>query len=73
MVSFFGHSLLSPMQWRMALATLAVALAEEYYEGLTRLSVAPAWLRTVAFVVALWMIVLFRASDESIPFVYFQF
>ncbi len=68
-----GHSLLTAMQWRIVFVVLAVALIEEYYEGLTRLILAPGWVRTVAFVLALWAIVLFRASDQAIPFVYFQF
>ena len=68
-----GHSLLTAMQWRIVLVVLAVALVEEYYEGLTRLTLAPGWVRTVAFVLALWAIVIFRASDQAIPFVYFQF
>ena len=68
-----GHVLLSTSQWCMALAALAVAFSEEYYGTLARLAQAPAWLRTVAFVLALWAIVMFRATDQSIPFVYFQF
>ena len=68
-----GHVLLSTMQWSMALAALAAALAEEYYGAFARLALAPAAVRTAAFVLALWVIVMFRASDQSIPFVYFQF
>jgi alginate O-acetyltransferase complex protein AlgI len=68
-----GHVLLSTTQLSMALAALVVAFAEEYYGALERLALAPAAVRTAAFVLALWAIVMFRASDQSIPFVYFQF
>lgn len=68
-----GHSLLSPWQWRMAIFSLLVALAEEYGGTLTRLSFSPVWARTLAVVVALLMIELFSATEQTIPFVYFQF
>jgi alginate O-acetyltransferase complex protein AlgI len=68
-----GHSLLSPWQWRMAILSLIVALAEEYRGALTRLSMSPAWVRTLAVVVALLVIELFSATEQTIPFVYFQF
>lgn len=68
-----GHSLLGPLHWRLALGALVVALAEEYWGALTRLALSPAWLRTVAAVIALLAIEMFSASDRAIPFVYFQF
>ncbi len=68
-----GVSLLSPIQWQLALATLLIALAEEYRQILTRLAQSPAWARTLAAVIALLAIEIFTASDQSIPFVYFQF
>jgi len=68
-----GVSLLSPIQWQLALATLLIALAEEYGQVLTRLAQSPAWARTLAAVIALLAIEIFTASDQSIPFVYFQF
>ena len=68
-----GSSLLSPWQWRLAILTLAIALAEEYGQVLTRLPRAPLWMRTTAAVIALLVIELFIATDQSIPFVYFQF
>jgi D-alanyl-lipoteichoic acid acyltransferase DltB (MBOAT superfamily) len=68
-----GKSLLSTWQWRLAIFSLVVALAEEYGDALTRLTRAPAWARSVAFVVALLAIELFSATDQTIPFVYFQF
>jgi alginate O-acetyltransferase complex protein AlgI len=68
-----GASLLSPLQLKLIVATLAVALAEEYGGALTRLTASPLWVRTAATVVALMAIELFTASDQSIPFVYFQF
>jgi len=52
---------------------LLVALAEEYGGMLTRLTVSPAWARTLAVVVALLVIELFSATEQTIPFVYFQF
>ena len=68
-----GHSLLSTWQWRLAIFALVIALLEEYGGLLTRLTVAPAWARTVAVVVALLAIELFSATEQTIPFVYFQF
>ena len=68
-----GRSLLSPWQWRLAVLTLAIALAEEYWQALSRLAESSVWVRTAAAVIALLVIELFTASDQSIPFVYFQF
>ena len=68
-----GRSLLGPWQWRLALLGLLVALAEEFRGMLTRLAVSPAWARTLALVAALLIIELFSATEQTIPFVYFQF
>jgi D-alanyl-lipoteichoic acid acyltransferase DltB (MBOAT superfamily) len=68
-----GESLLSTTQVVLITVTLVVALAEEYEGALTRLSASPLWIRTAATVAALLAIELFTASDQSIPFVYFQF
>jgi alginate O-acetyltransferase complex protein AlgI len=68
-----GHSLLSLWQWRIAILSLIVALAEEYRGVLTRLTVSPVWARTLAVVAALLVIELFSATEQTIPFVYFQF
>ena len=68
-----GHSLLTSLQWQMAILTLIVALAEEYRGVLSRLAESPAWVRTLAAVAALLAIELFSATDQTIPFVYFQF
>jgi alginate O-acetyltransferase complex protein AlgI len=68
-----GKSLLSALDFKLALAALLVALAEEYGSVLTRLAESPLWVRTAATVVALLAIELFTATDRSIPFVYFQF
>ena len=68
-----GLSLLSSWQWRLAILTLGIAVAEEYWQWLTRLAQAPGWVRTAAAVIALLVIELFTATDQSIPFVYFQF
>jgi alginate O-acetyltransferase complex protein AlgI len=68
-----GRSLLSSWQWRLATVTLVIALAEEYSQWLTRLAQSPFWVRTAAAVIALLVVELFTATDQSIPFVYFQF
>jgi len=68
-----GHSLLTPWQWRMAIFALVVALVEEYRGGLTKLTVSPVWVRTAAVVIVLLAIELFSATEQTIPFVYFQF
>ena len=68
-----GRSLLDPWQWRLALATLALAIAEEYWQAISRLASSPAWVRTAAAVAVLLAIELFSATDQNIPFVYFQF
>ncbi len=70
---FPGHSLLTPWQLRMAIFAFVVALAEEYRGLLSRLTLSPAWARTVAVIVALLAIELFSATEQTIPFVYFQF
>jgi D-alanyl-lipoteichoic acid acyltransferase DltB (MBOAT superfamily) len=68
-----GEFLMTSVQVHLAAATLVIALAEEYGGVLTTLSQAPAWARTIAAVCALLAIELFTASDQSIPFVYFQY
>jgi alginate O-acetyltransferase complex protein AlgI len=69
-----GNRLLAPVEIDLAVAALAVALAEEYGGVLTRFGTqAPLWARTAATVAALLAIELFTASDRAIPFVYFQF
>jgi D-alanyl-lipoteichoic acid acyltransferase DltB (MBOAT superfamily) len=68
-----GEFLMTSVQVHLAIATLLIALAEEYNGVLTKLSQGPAWARTAAAVSALLALELFTASDQSIPFVYFQF
>jgi alginate O-acetyltransferase complex protein AlgI len=68
-----GQMLLNPVQVKLAAATLLIALAEEYRGALTWLTQSPAWLRTAAVVLTLLAIEIFTASDQSLPFVYFQF
>jgi alginate O-acetyltransferase complex protein AlgI len=68
-----GKSLLSTWQLRLALLACVIALAEEYGKALTKLTTAPAWARSLAMVAALLAIELLSATDQSIPFVYFQF
>jgi D-alanyl-lipoteichoic acid acyltransferase DltB (MBOAT superfamily) len=67
------HSLIGPWQWTLAALSLVIALAEEYGHLWTRLTVSPAWVRTIAAVAALLALELFSATDQTIPFVYFQF
>jgi alginate O-acetyltransferase complex protein AlgI len=68
-----GASLLDPWQWRLALVALAIGLAEEYEDAFTRLACSPVWLRTAVAVLALLAIELLNATDQNLPFVYFQF
>jgi D-alanyl-lipoteichoic acid acyltransferase DltB (MBOAT superfamily) len=68
-----GSSLFGPWQWRLAILSLLIALSEEYARALTRLGELPAWARTAAVVFVLLVIELFSATDQTIPFVYFQF
>jgi alginate O-acetyltransferase complex protein AlgI len=68
-----GHSLMGVWQWRLALLTLGLAIAEEYWGALTQLTQASAWTRAVAAVAALIVIEVFSAADQPIPFIYFQF
>ncbi len=68
-----GNSVLKGWHWQMAAASLVIALAEEYGGLLTKLNVAPAWVRTAAVVLSLLAIELFGVTDQKIPFVYFQF
>ena len=68
-----GKNLLTGSNLALAGVALAIALAEEYGQALTRLADGPTWARTVAAVVALLALELFTASDLAIPFVYFQF
>jgi len=69
----FGVSMLSSVQWHLAVGVLVVALAEEYNGVLTKLAQGPVWARTVATMMALGAIELFTATDQVVPFVYFQF
>jgi alginate O-acetyltransferase complex protein AlgI len=68
-----GTSLLSAWQWRLAAIALVIALAEEYGHLLTRIGETPAWTRAACVVAVLLMIELCSATDQNIPFVYFQF
>jgi alginate O-acetyltransferase complex protein AlgI len=68
-----GANLLTGATLWLAVAALAVALAEEYGQVLGRLADGPVWVRTVAAVAALLALELFTATDLAIPFVYFQF
>jgi len=68
-----GHSVITPWQWRMAIFALIIAIAEEYRGAWSKLVESPAWVRTIAAVAALLAIEIFSATDQTIPFVYFQF
>jgi alginate O-acetyltransferase complex protein AlgI len=68
-----GASLLTPWHWRLAVLSLAIALAEEYGHWLARLELAPAWARASVVALVLLAIELFGVTEEQIPFVYFQF
>jgi len=68
-----GHSVITLWQWRMALVALIIALLEEYRGVWSRFAESPAWVRTAVAVAALLVIELFSATDQTIPFVYFQF
>ena len=68
-----GQSLLGTWQWRLAILAFAIALAEEYGGWVTKLNLSSGWVRTTVAVLALLAIELFTATDQTIPFVYFQF
>jgi D-alanyl-lipoteichoic acid acyltransferase DltB (MBOAT superfamily) len=68
-----GEILFGPVQAALAAGTLVVALAEEFWRVVERLLEAPLWARTAAAAMALLIVELFTASDQAIPFVYFQF
>jgi hypothetical protein len=50
-----------------------LALAEEARGWVTRLGSAPAWAQAAALALVLAGIEIFGVTDQSIPFVYFQF
>ena len=71
--TYGGNSVLTAWHWKLAGSALVIAVAEEYGGALTRLNVAPVWVRTAAVVISLLAIELFGVTDQKIPFVYFQF
>jgi alginate O-acetyltransferase complex protein AlgI len=68
-----GHSVLHAWDWRLAGFAAVIAVAEEWYSAVTRFMLSWRWARAVAAVILLLAIELFSASDQPIPFVYFQF
>lgn len=68
-----GTSLFGAWHWRLVAIAFIIALGEEYGRLLTRLSEIPGWARAACAVAVLLVIELFSASDQTIPFVYFQF
>ena len=61
--------------WHIGLVAVSFALAllEEQSGWLTRIGEKPAWVYTGATAATLMAIELFGVTDESIPFIYFQF
>jgi alginate O-acetyltransferase complex protein AlgI len=68
-----GAFLLEKRHIAFLAVTLVLALAEEARGWVTRLGSAPAWVRATAVAVVLASIEIFGVTDQSIPFVYFQF
>ena len=66
-------SLLNAWQWGLAGLSLAVALVEERWAVIERLSRGPAWCYVPAFALVGLVLELFGVFDQAIPFVYFQF
>lgn len=68
-----GASLLTHWHWALIFVTTVIALCEEFRGFLSQWPTAPVIVRTAAFVAALVALEILTASDQSIPFVYFQF
>jgi D-alanyl-lipoteichoic acid acyltransferase DltB (MBOAT superfamily) len=70
---FAGETLWNGWQMGLAIAALALGLAEEYGGAIAGVAKAPAWVRAAVAVLVLLAIELFTASETAVPFVYFQF
>ena len=68
-----GKFLLSTQLNRLALLTLTLAIAEEYWGWFQRLSRAGLLVFALAVTASLLALELFSVTDIAIPFVYFQF
>ncbi|HXB68795.1 MAG TPA: MBOAT family protein [Candidatus Acidoferrales bacterium] len=68
-----GAFLLQKRHIAFLAVTLLLALAEEARGWVTRLGSAPAWAQAAALALVLACIEIFGVTDQSIPFVYFQF
>ncbi len=68
-----GKSLLLPWHVGLAAVALVVALLEERWEAVERLTTAPAWAYAAALAAMLFCLEVFGVIDASIPFIYFQF
>jgi len=68
-----GPFLLEKRHIAFLAVTLLLALAEEARGWVTRLGSAPAWAQAAALALVLASIEIFGVTDQSIPFVYFQF
>jgi D-alanyl-lipoteichoic acid acyltransferase DltB (MBOAT superfamily) len=68
-----GHNLLPPWQMGLAVVSLILALLEEKWEFLERLTTAPAWAYAGALTVMFFCLEIFGVIDAAIPFIYFQF
>jgi alginate O-acetyltransferase complex protein AlgI len=68
-----GPFLLDKRHIAFLAVTLVLALVEEASGWVTRLGSAPAWVQAAALALVLASIEIFGVTDQSIPFVYFQF
>jgi alginate O-acetyltransferase complex protein AlgI len=68
-----GHLIWPHWQLWIALASLALAVAEERFEWFERLPETPAWVYSAAIAVCLLFLELIGFTDRPVPFVYFQF
>ena len=68
-----GKTLLTTGTIVLFLVSVALAALEERRRFLTRLSLAPAYVQVPAYICVFLVLALFSVTDESIPFVYFQF
>lgn len=53
--------------------SLVLAILEERFAVIRRLSISPQWCRVTAYVLLLFVLEAFAVTGQTIPFVYFQF
>jgi alginate O-acetyltransferase complex protein AlgI len=68
-----GRSLITPWLWRAAGLTLVIAILEEKYSIFDRFHTTPRWVQATSLGMLLVALELFAVTDQSIPYVYFQF